>query len=53
VVQVLETEREQDGVTYKVPWFDMYRMENGRVIEHWDTASKGELPAIMQGIPMQ
>lgn len=48
VVQVLETERVQNGVTYKVPWFDMFRMENGRVIEHWDTASKGELPPIMQ-----
>ncbi len=48
VVQVLETERAQDGTTYKVPWFDMFRIANGRVIEHWDTASKGELPAIMQ-----
>lgn len=48
VVQVLETEREQGGVTYKVPWFDMFRIGNGRVIEHWDTASKGELPAVMQ-----
>jgi predicted SnoaL-like aldol condensation-catalyzing enzyme len=48
VVQVLETEREQGGVEYKVPWFDMYRIEGHRVIEHWDTASKGELPAVMQ-----
>lgn len=47
VVQVLETERAQNGVEYKVPWFDMFRIENHRVIEHWDTASKGELPADM------
>jgi len=52
VVQVLETDREQNGVNYKVPWFDMFRLENGRVIEHWDTASKGELPPIMQGLPL-
>lgn len=47
VVQVLETERVQNGVEYKVPWFDMFRIAGARVIEHWDTASKGELPADM------
>ena len=47
VVQVLQTEREQNGVTYQVPWFDMFRIEGGRIAEHWDTASKGELPAVM------
>jgi predicted SnoaL-like aldol condensation-catalyzing enzyme len=52
VVQVLQTDRvhPDDGMKYYVPWFDMYRMENGRVIEHWDTASKGELPASMQQV---
>jgi len=50
VVQVLETEREQGGKIYHVPWFDLFRIENGRVIEHWDTASKGELPPDMPGI---
>ncbi len=49
VVQVLETTREQNGVTYRVPWFDMFRIENGRVIEHWDTAAKGEIPAAQEG----
>jgi predicted SnoaL-like aldol condensation-catalyzing enzyme len=48
VVQVLETERVQNGVTYKVPWFDMFRIADGLAIEHWDTASKGELPAIFE-----
>lgn len=48
VVQVLETEREQNGVEYKVPWFDMFRIADGLAIEHWDSASRGELPAIMQ-----
>lgn len=49
VVQVLETTRVQNGVTYRVPWFDMFRVANGRVIEHWDTAAKGELPAATPG----
>jgi predicted SnoaL-like aldol condensation-catalyzing enzyme len=49
VVQVLETTRTQNDVTYRVPWFDMFRVENGRVIEHWDTAAKGELPAATPG----
>ena len=52
VVQVLETTRNQNGVTYRVPWFDMFRVENGRVIEHWDTASIGELPAATPGGPL-
>jgi predicted SnoaL-like aldol condensation-catalyzing enzyme len=51
VVQVLQEERphpNKPGVIYYVPWFDMFRIKDGRVIEHWDTASKGELPAAMQ-----
>lgn len=52
VVQVLETTRTQAGVTWHVPWFDMFRVEQGLVIEHWDTASKGELPAATPGGPL-
>jgi predicted SnoaL-like aldol condensation-catalyzing enzyme len=50
VVQVLQEERPHPdtGETYYVAWFDMFRIKDGRVIEHWDTASKGELPAAMQ-----
>ena len=50
VVQVLQEERPHPdtGVTYYIAWFDMFRMHNDLVIEHWDTASKGELPAAMQ-----
>lgn len=47
VVQVLQTDREQNGIKYYVPWFDMFRIQDGLVMEHWDTASKGELPASM------
>lgn len=49
VVQVLQTTRNQNGKTYQVPWFDMFRIENGVVAEHWDTASKGEIPAATPG----
>lgn len=50
VVQVLQEERPHPdtGDTYYVAWFDMFRIDGNRVIEHWDTASKGELPASMQ-----
>jgi predicted SnoaL-like aldol condensation-catalyzing enzyme len=50
VVQVLQEERPHPdtGETYYVAWFDMFRIAGNRVIEHWDTASKGELPAVMQ-----
>ena len=51
VVQVLQEERphpNKPGVIYYVAWFDIFRMKDGRIWEHWDTASKGELPAIMQ-----
>jgi predicted SnoaL-like aldol condensation-catalyzing enzyme len=51
VVQVLQEERphpNKPGEIYYVAWFDMFRMKDGRIIEHWDTASKGELPAAMQ-----
>lgn len=36
------------GEIYYLPWFDLFRIENGRAAEHWDTAHKGELPAVMQ-----
>ena len=50
VVQVLQEERPhpETGETYYVAWFDMFRVQDGLLIEHWDTASKGELPAVMQ-----
>ena len=51
VVQVLQEERPdttRPGEIYYIPWFDMFKVVNGRLYEHWDTASKGELPAAMQ-----
>lgn len=52
VVQVLETTRELNGTTYHIPWFDMFRVEGNRIIEHWDTAAKGEIPAPRDSGPL-
>ena len=52
VVQVLQEERphpDRPGELYYIAWIDMFRVVEGRLAEHWDTASKGELPASMQG----
>lgn len=51
VMQVLEETRpdlNKPGSLYKIAWFDLFRVVNGRLIEHWDAAAKGELPAVMQ-----
>lgn len=43
VVQVLKTEMPnpyRDGETYTSTWFDMYRITDGRIAEHWDAAMK-------------
>ncbi|MBF1166473.1 MAG: nuclear transport factor 2 family protein, partial [Dechloromonas agitata] len=26
--------------TYTTTWFDMFRIENGKIVEHWDSALK-------------
>ncbi|MEX0299309.1 MAG: nuclear transport factor 2 family protein [Kordiimonas sp.] len=28
----------KEGVTYTTTWFDMFRIENGKIAEHWDSA---------------
>jgi len=50
VLQVLQEERPHPDTaeTYYVAWFDLFRVQGNRLIEHWDTASKGELPVAMQ-----
>jgi predicted SnoaL-like aldol condensation-catalyzing enzyme len=48
VVQVLADTRphpDRPDESYTIAWFDMFRIENGRIAEHWDAASKGELRA--------
>jgi len=51
VIQALQEERpnpDNPDEIYYVAWFDMFRVSNGLLAEHWDAAAKGELPAIMQ-----
>jgi predicted SnoaL-like aldol condensation-catalyzing enzyme len=43
VVQVLRLELPNpyaEGETYTTAWFDMFRIEDGRLAEHWDAARK-------------
>ena len=30
----------KDGSAYNSFWFDMYRVQNGKVVEHWDAAMR-------------
>ncbi len=32
------------GATYTTTWFDMFRIVDGKIVEHWDTATKGPGP---------
>jgi predicted SnoaL-like aldol condensation-catalyzing enzyme len=35
-------EKDKDGTTYYATWFDLYRIENGRIAEHWDPMLKSD-----------
>ena len=32
--------KDKDGKPYTTTWFDMFRIANGKIVEHWDTALK-------------
>ena len=35
-------EKDADGETYYSTWFDLYRIEDGKVAEHWDPMLKSD-----------
>jgi len=36
-------EKDANGETYYSSWFDLYRIENGRIAEHWDPMLKTDV----------
>jgi len=39
-VALVRTGKDKDGKDYTTTWFDMFRIANGKIVEHWDTATK-------------
>ena len=37
-------EEDANGETYYSTWFDLYRIENGKIAEHWDPMLKSDAP---------
>jgi predicted SnoaL-like aldol condensation-catalyzing enzyme len=37
-------EKDAEGRTYYSTWFDLYRIENGKIAEHWDPMLKSDRP---------
>ena len=37
-------EKDANGDTYYSTWFDLYRIENGKIAEHWDPMLKSDAP---------
>jgi len=37
-------EKDAAGETYYATWFDLYRIENGKIAEHWDPMLKTDRP---------
>lgn len=47
----VRTEKDHDGKVYHTSWFDLFRIENGKIVEHWDPAVKN--PAMLKFDPNQ
>jgi predicted SnoaL-like aldol condensation-catalyzing enzyme len=37
-------EKDASGETYYSTWFDLYRIEDGKIAEHWDPMLKSDVP---------
>ncbi|TIX49859.1 hypothetical protein E5222_12215 [Alteraurantiacibacter aquimixticola] len=40
----VRTETGANGDTYYSTWFDLYRIEDGKIAEHWDPMLKSDVP---------
>jgi predicted SnoaL-like aldol condensation-catalyzing enzyme len=40
VLALVREGKDKDGKPYTTTWFDMFRIANGKIVEHWDTATK-------------
>jgi predicted SnoaL-like aldol condensation-catalyzing enzyme len=40
VLALVREETDKDGNAYTTTWFDMFRVADGKIVEHWDTATK-------------
>lgn len=40
VLALVREGKDSDGNDYTTTWFDMFRVANGKIVEHWDTATK-------------
>jgi predicted SnoaL-like aldol condensation-catalyzing enzyme len=40
VLSFVREGKDKDGKPYTTTWFDMFRVANGKIVEHWDPATK-------------
>ena len=40
VVSLVREMKDKEGNPYTSTWFDMFRIKDGKIVEHWDTALK-------------
>jgi predicted SnoaL-like aldol condensation-catalyzing enzyme len=43
-IAFVRPEKDANGQTYYSTWFDLFRIENGKIAEHWDPMLKSDVP---------